>query len=101
MNKILSGAPEFVAPAVFSGQLQQMSLTEWSRSATAYGRGLGLGRDRGVGVTLGVTPGVGVTVGVPVGVGVVVAVGVPVGIAVGVGVGVGPDRAQYLPPVPV
>jgi len=24
MNKILSGAPEFVAPAVFSGQLQQM-----------------------------------------------------------------------------
>jgi len=24
-----------VAPAVLSGQLQQMSLTEWSRSATA------------------------------------------------------------------
>ena len=74
-----------------------------------YGRDLGVGRDRGVGVTLGVVLGVpvGVTVavavGVPLDIGVAVAAGVAVAVGVAlaeaVGEGDGPDCAQYLPPV--
>src|SRR5437773_9750953 len=49
---------------------------------TSYGRGAGVGRDRGVGVCLGVAVGVAVAVGVGVGVAVGVTVGVTVGVAV-------------------
>ena len=64
----------------------------------SYGRGGGLGRDRGVRLNLGVGVALGVPVGVAAGVPLGVAVAVGVGVAVGVAVGLD-VAAQYLPPV--
>jgi hypothetical protein len=64
----------------------------WSvRTRQSYGRGAGVGRDRGVGRTLGGELGVALGDAVGVGAGVIVTVGVAVGL--------GLDCTQYFPPL--